>query len=200
MKTKNFSRRDFLRAALIGCGAAFLAACEWLIKPKALPKTIVPSPNTDTPEPTATATQTSTATQTPTATVTQMPTQISCLNLLTPANNAELDAIGKVTFSWQAMQGAASYKLEITLPTGQVISFNTNGVSRDQYLEAIKMAGIFQWRVIALDNSGAVICTSDPFTFEKPEYKPPQNNGGNGGGNGSSSTGSSGSWSSGSDG
>lgn len=69
------------------------------------------------------------------------------------------------------------------------------------------MAGTFQWHVIALDNSGATICTSKPFTFEKPEYKPPQNNNGGGGGsssagsggNGNSSAGSSGSWSSGSD-
>jgi len=90
-----------------------------------------------------------------------------------------LSAIGKVTFSWEPMPGAASNKLEITLPTGQVISFDMNGLSRDQYLEAIKMAGQFQWQVTAFDSTSAVICIAEPFTFEK-EKAPAKNNDGGG--------------------
>jgi hypothetical protein len=172
-RKKNFSRRDFFKATMLGLGATFLAACE-----RALGITPTPSPtltltSTNTPELNATIPPTATQTQTDT------PTPIPCFKLLTPKNSVKLPYIGKVTFSWEPMPGAESYKLEITLPTGQVISFDTNGVSRDQYLEAIKMAGLFQWQVTAFDSKGTVICIAEPFTFEK-EKTPAQNNGGGG--------------------
>ena len=75
--------------------------------------------------------------------------------------------MGKVTFSWEAMPGAIGYKLEITFPTGQNISFDTQGLSRDQYLEAFKMAGVFHWKVTAFGANSVMLCTAEPFTFEK---------------------------------
>ena len=75
--------------------------------------------------------------------------------------------MGKAAFSWEAMPGAVGYKLEITFPTGQKISFDTQGLSRDQYLEAFKMAGLFHWQVTAIDANSVMLCTAEPFTFEK---------------------------------
>ncbi len=178
----NFTRRDFFKATLLGLGAAFLAACE-----RALGFTETPPPTaisiaTEPPtiEPATTEPPTVEPTESPVPTESPTPTEISCFKLLTPENGVKLPYIGKVTFSWESMPGAASYKLEITIPTGQVISFDTNNTSRDQYLEAIKMAGLFQWQAVAFDSTSAVICVAEPFIFEK-EKVPAQNNGGGGG-------------------
>jgi hypothetical protein len=91
------------------------------------------------------------------------------------------------------MPGATRYQLQITLPSGQVVPFDVEGTSSTRYLESFLMAGTYQWLVIAFDLSGAVICSAEPFTFEK-ESAPAKNNnndGGNtaGGGHGSSTSG-----------
>jgi len=161
--------------ALLSLGAVILAACERLIKPMVVTTFTVTPTNTNTPEPTATKTQT------PTTTDTATPTEIPCFRLLTPENGAILKTIGKVTFSWEAMPGAANYKLEIILPSSQPVMFETNNTSIDQYLKALRMGGGYHWQVTAFDTSGAIICSPEPFTFEKSEYLPPaptQNGGG----------------------
>jgi len=202
MKDK-LSRRDFLKMTLLGIGAGFLAACKQVIKPAVnTVATLTATPSkANTPLPTETNTPAETATPTET------PTEIPCFRLLSPENNAKLSTIGKIIFSWEAMQGATTYKLEIVFPSMQSIFFESNSTSRDQYIEAFSMGGKYQWKVTAFDVNGMEICTAESFTFEKPEYKPPSqnNNGGDGSGadgSGSSASGagSSGSWSSGSDG
>ncbi len=178
----NFSRRDFIKLMLASLGAAFLAACERAAKPVAtiLP-TLTPAPSeTETPQPTSTDVPRPTATETQTPT----PTEIPCFRLLTPENGAKLKALGKVTFAWEAMLGAVKYRLEIILPSGQSVSFETDASSRDQYLEAFRLGGKYQWKVTALEASGAIICTVSPFTFEKPEYVPPTRKSGSNGSDG----------------
>ena len=181
----NLSRRDFLKITLLSISTAFLAACNRLVKPTSRsPVTITPT-TTNTPEPTATKTQTPTSTKTKPPTETPTPTEIPCFHLLTPENGAVLRPVGKVTFSWEAMLGAANYKLEIILPTNQPVIFVTATTSRDQYLEAITMGGEFHWQVTAFDSIGEVLCTTDPYTFEKLEYISPtatQKSGGSDGG------------------
>jgi len=206
MKREKISRRDFIRLALLGVGATFLVMFKRIFKPTV---TDIPTPaakpsKTNTPQPIET--NTPNPTLTPTETPIPTPTEIPCFQLQSPENEAKLNVIGKVTFSWEAMQGAVNYKLEITLPSSQSVIFETNKISRDQYLEAFSMGGKYQWKVIAFDAKNKVICTAEPFTFEKSAYVPPKNNGGGGDGNGSdgsgsgsSGTGSSGSWSSGSE-
>jgi hypothetical protein len=39
------------------------------------------------------------------------------------------------------------------------------------------VGGIYTWQVIALDENSMIICTAKQFTFEKPAYVSPQNNG-----------------------
>lgn len=182
MEKVKISRRDFLKLALTSIGA-FLASCMPRVTQTVVPTLTPTSTNTNTPEPPPTNTPTSTPTQTPT------PTEVPCFRLLSPENGAKLPTVGRVTFSWEAMQGATSYKLEIIFPSMQSVFFETNDRNRDQYIEAFSMGGTYQWRVIAFDANGEVICSAESFTFEKPEYNPPsqnQNNGDgdDGGGNG----------------
>jgi len=157
---KDFSRRDLLKLALVGLGTAFLAACERLVKSISMP---APA-NADNPQPAAT--------DTPAPTETSTPTQPACFRLLAPENGATLGSIGKVTFSWEAMPGAARYRLEITLPTGTVLPFESGTTGHVRYLESLPLGGTFNWQVTALDAGGGAICLSEPFTFGKPEYIP----------------------------
>jgi hypothetical protein len=182
MKKDKISRRDFIKLAFTSIGA-FLASCMPRITQTPTPTFTPSSTNTSTPEPTSTNTPPSTPTETPT------PTEIPCFHLLTPENGAKLPAIGTVTFSWEIMQGATRYQIQFTLPSGQVISFDTENTNTTRYIESFIADGIYLWQVIALNNNGAVICTAEPFTFEKPVYVPPQNNGGGGdSGNGGGET------------
>lgn len=173
MKDK-FSRRDFLKMTLLGIGAGFLAACKQVIEPvvnAVATFTATPS-KTNTPSPT----ETNTPSPTPTETAT--PTEIPCFRLLSPENGAKLPAVGKVTFSWESMKGATRYQIQITFPSGQVVSFDTKNTNNTRYIESFIAGGIYSWKVIASDSQNNVICTVEPFTFEKPAYAPPQNNNG----------------------
>ncbi len=119
-------------------------------------------------------------TEQPTATETQAPTKapsktpLSCLALLTPPNGAEIPAIGKVTFSWTPVNEATFYALNIMLPSGELVSFETKQTFRDQYMEAFSAGGNYQWKVIAEDRKRNEICSSEPAAFSKSSYKQPK--------------------------
>lgn len=156
----------------------FLVSC--------LPKveaTEMPSNDVPTTEPPATETP---ATEAPTESEAPPPTEVPateepfCFQLLTPENEAVLPNVGKITFSWEPISGADRYLLEISLPNGTVVPFETQLTYRDQYIEAITLGGTFTWQVTALDAYGILICSTESFTFEKPEYAQPKSNGGGG--------------------
>ncbi len=174
MNKSTFSRRDFMKLAMASLGA-LLASCMPPATPIPTPTFTPPSIKTNTPKPDPMDTPTSAATETLT------PTAVPCFRLLAPEDGVTLPAMGKVTFLWEAMEGAGRYKLEIILPAGQAVVFETDGPGRDQYLEAFSMGGVYQWQVTAFDASGTMLCAAGPFTFEKTEYTAPQNNGGGGG-------------------
>ena len=184
MKDK-VSRRDFLKITLLGIGAGFITACKQVFKPAINTiATLTATPSkTNTLLPSETKTSTSTPTQTPT------PTEIPCFHLLSPENGAKLPTVGRVTFSWEAMQGATIYKLEIIFPSMQSVFFETIDRNRDQYIEAFSMGGTYQWKVTAFNANGEVICSAESFTFEKPEYNPPSQNQNNSGGDDGGSNG-----------
>jgi len=116
---------------------------------------------------TATPTATHTATSIP-ATPTNIPTATpACLNLLAPENKSSLDAIGKVIFSWEPMQGAEKYLLEFTPPTGQPVIFDEPEPNHTRYLESFSMSGEFIWKVTTFDEKGNLICVSEPYSFIK---------------------------------
>jgi hypothetical protein len=183
------SRRDFLKISWTSLWGLFLVACK--LKDEEIP-TATPSStatNTATQVPSQTSTPTATETNTPTPSNTPTETAIPCFHLLTPENDAELEVIGKIIFSWEAMPNATQYKLEITLPSGQTVLFETDTTERGQYMEAFRMGGTYTWKVVALNNSDNIICISTPFTFQKAENtQKEQGDGGNGGNGGGGAT------------
>ena len=113
-------------------------------------------------------------------------TPIACVILLTPINGVEIPPVGKVTFSWTAMDEVGKYVLNIILPSGEIVPFETDQTFRDRYMEAFGAGGEYQWQVVAQSKDGSEICVSEIAKFDKPTYKPPKNNenGGNGGSDG----------------
>ena len=132
-------------------------------------------------------------TEEPTETPTESP--IACVTLLSPVNGVEIPPIGKVTFSWTAIDEAGKYVLNIILPSGDIVPFETDQTFHDQYMEAFSIGGEYQWQVIAQGKNGSEICASEFAVFNKSAYQQPQTNnennndsnndsGGNGGDNG----------------
>jgi hypothetical protein len=125
---------------------------------------------TATPEPLAT--EKPTPTVQPTETPTETP--IACVTLLSPESGVEIPPIGKVTFSWTPVDGADIYVLNIILPSGNVVPFETDQAFHDRYMEAFAAGGEYQWQVIVQDTDGSQICVSEVAKFDKPAYVPPK--------------------------
>lgn len=125
--------------------------------------------------------------------VTEEPTEtpIACVTLLAPVNNVEIPPVGKVTFAWTPMDEAGRYVLNVILPTGDVVPFETDQTFRDQYMEAFVFGGEYQWEVVAQDANGSEICISEASTFEKAAYENPNSSNHGGDGSGTGNTGES---------
>lgn len=122
---------------------------------------------------------------------TESPTEppLACVTLLTPNNGVEIPPVGKVTFSWTPMDEAGKYVLNIILPTGNIVPFETDQTFRDRYMEAFVAGGEYQWQVVAQGKDGSEICVSEVARFDKPSYVPPKQpnaGGGNDGNDGGS--------------
>ena len=137
-----------------------------------------------TEPPTEPATQEPVVTESPVATEppTEAPTEppLTCVTLLTPENGADLPPTGKVTFSWTPMDEADSYNLNIILPLGETVTFETDQTFRDRYMEAFVAGGEYKWQVTAQGADGKEICISETFAFDKPENPRPTGGGGSG--------------------
>lgn len=154
------NRSDFLKTILISLTSVVLNSCRRMLSPT--PQTTKPT-STNTPEYTATNTPQPTATSQPRSTPTPL-----CLQLTEPKDGAELPAIGKFRFEWDAYPSAMEYRFELTLPNGTTIILgDTPNTYRDQYLEMLG-GGEYQWQVLALDIDENIICISEPFIFTKP--------------------------------
>jgi hypothetical protein len=114
--------------------------------------------------------------------VTEEPTEtpIACVTLLSPVNGEEIPPVGKVTFSWTALDEAGKYVLNIILPSGDIVPFETDQTVYDRYMEAFTFGGEYQWQVVAKGVDGSEICVSEVAKFDKSAYNPPKDNG-NGG-------------------
>lgn len=113
-----------------------------------------------------------TATETPTKTPSITPS--GCVTLLTPADNVEIPAVGKATFSWDPVNRGTFYVLHIVLPSGTTVSFETKETFREQFMEAFPAGGKYQWKVIVQDRKKGEICSSEFATFSKSVYYPPK--------------------------
>ena len=114
-------------------------------------------------------------------TVTEEPTEtpIACVTLLTPVNGVEIPPVGKVTFSWTPMDEAGKYILNIILPTGDIVPFETDTTVYDRYMEAFVFGGEYQWQVVVQGKDGSEICLSEVVTFNKSAYQQSQSSNGN---------------------
>ena len=153
------------KLAALGIGSAVLATCNLPVNPPIPAVPLSPAAIDNSLAPLPALTPLPTLTPAPTLPP-PTPTPFLCPRLLTPENGARLPAMGRVTFTWQPVPDAAVYWLEITLPSGQTVTFD-RGDHRDLYMEAFKMSGVYYWRVSAMGHGGGLLCTSDPFTFEK---------------------------------
>jgi hypothetical protein len=114
----------------------------------------------------------------------------TCVTLLAPMNDAEIPPVGKVTFSWTSMDETGSYVLNIILPSGETLAYETDQTFHDRYMEAFIAGGEYRWQVIAQNNDGSEICISEVATFNKVAYeKPNGDDGGTGGDGGNGGTG-----------
>ena len=121
-------------------------------------------------------TEESIVTEEPTETPTETP--IACVTLLTPVNGVEIPSVGKVTFSWTAIGEAGKYVLNIILPSGDIVPFETDQTFYDHYMEGFAVGGEYQWQVVAQSKDGNDICLSSVAIFDKSTYQPPQSNNG----------------------
>jgi len=132
-------------------------------------------------------------TEEPIVTEEQTEIPIACVTLLTPVNGVEIPPVGKVTFSWSPLDEAGKYVLNIILPSGDIVPFETDQTLHNQYMEAFLAGGDYQWQVVAQSKDGSEICVSEVANFNKPVYNHPkegnndggkesENNGGNSGG------------------
>ena len=97
----------------------------------------------------------------------------TCVSLLNPKNQTEMPAVAAVEFSWSAYPGAAKYRLTIVTPGGALNNLLSRGTSKVHAIEAFPDAGTYQWFVSPMLADGAVLCTSEIFTFTKPKTKIP---------------------------
>jgi hypothetical protein len=173
MKKDKLSRRDFLKLALSSLGA-FLASCMPRVTEEAPVETPVPTAsNTPAPSETPSPSATPAPTETPTPTASPTATDIPCFQLLTPEDGAKLPAIGRVTFAWEAMAGAARYQLQFIFPGGQFVFFESDNNRQARYIEAFSAGGTYIWQVVAIDENDLIICSTASFTFDKPETPKP---------------------------
>jgi hypothetical protein len=101
---------------------------------------------------------------------------VSCFDLLTPENNAELPSIGRIDFTWQPLQDAALYVLEMKLPDGTTVPFKTTDTRLRRYAESTAVGGTYEWQVTAYDASGETLCTAGPLSYFKPGLSKPEKN------------------------
>lgn len=150
--------------------AILLTSCTPTIPAQEIEATHDVAEVTITPE--LVVTQELTATETPTKAPSMTP--LGCMTLLIPLDGTALPAMGKVTFSWSPMNGASFYVLNIILPSGVTVSFETKQTFRNQYMEAFSTGGSYQWKVtaIAQDRKRNEICSSQLATFSKPAGQP----------------------------
>ena len=143
---------------------------------------IFPNKATVTSTPTLNPGSIASAKPTATYTLTFSPSPQPCFQLLSPEKGAELEASQKIDFTWEAMEGAANYLLEIILPNETILSFESEDTSITRYTESIPTAGTYQWQVTAYDVEENILCVAGPFDFSKPQSNPPRptknNNGG----------------------
>jgi hypothetical protein len=182
MQEKNLRLRwkaIYILIALLG--AAPVVACNQIVQQ--IPVSLDPSAPSvqanSTPTETILPTPFETPTQPPTLTDTPFPSPSStatptpiCFHLLNPSDGSLIAEVGKIKFEWEPHSGAQKYLLEITVPDGHMLAFETYNASVERYLITLPWEGIYTWQVAAMNPQGGVICIVGPLRFSKPKFEP----------------------------
>jgi len=103
----------------------------------------------------------------PTPTATSEPG--SCVTLLSPANGVDFPGPARVDFTWTAYPGAYKYIITFKPPSTAASNFLAWTPLHTRYVESFYEGGTYQWWVTVKDGNVHDICTSQVFTFTKPE-------------------------------
>ena len=129
----------------------------------------------------AIATLTALASPEPTEPPTEPPTTNSsgpsggggdCFSLISPLGGANVPNQGVVNFEWEEQEGASYYILTFTSPNGATNTFTTTDTNLQRYIESLPDEGNYGWEVTAYGEDGGAICTSETFSFSKPDSFP----------------------------
>ena len=92
------------------------------------------------------------------------------INLLAPTESVILKTSTKITFNWEALNGATDYRLQIAEPC-----FNkANQIIKDTLLQKTIFSidslpiNYYEWRVQALNSAYETVYTTKGFVIEKP--------------------------------
>ncbi len=92
------------------------------------------------------------------------------VQLLAPSNDAVLATKQKISFNWEALGGANSYKLQIATPnfiSATQIQLDTL-VSRTDFTIDSLVAKSYEWRVKGLNSAYETVYSSNTFVVEEP--------------------------------
>lgn len=92
----------------------------------------------------------------------------------------EMPPTGMVPFDWTDHPTASGYEMTVTTPNNSPVHYDTNGSSKNLFLENYKQVGSYQVTVTALDADGNPLC-SISMNFDMPVVLNPVkgNNGSN---------------------
>ncbi len=110
------------------------------------------------------------------------PVPASCVTLLTPANGADFPGPARVDFTWSAYPGAYKYIITFKPPSTPAVSLLAWTPTHTRYIESLIEGGTYQWWVTVKNSNIQDICTSQIFTFTKPETVAPTQPPGSGAG------------------
>jgi hypothetical protein len=113
------------------------------------------------------------------------PTPGGCVTLLTPPDGTNFPTPARVDFTWTEYPGAYKYIITFKPPSSPAFTFLAWKPIHTRYIESFTAGGTYKWWVTVKDQHVKDICTSQVFTFTKPETvlptrSPSSGEGGNG--------------------
>lgn len=91
----------------------------------------------------------------------------------------QMPPTGMIPFDWTDHPTASAYEMSVTTPNNSPVYYDTNGSSKNLFLENYKQAGSYQVTVTALDADGNLLC-SISMNFDMPVVLNPVKNSNNG--------------------
>jgi len=88
-----------------------------------------------------------------------------CLTLLVPSEGLVYPLDKEIKFIWEAMPGAKKYLLEISNPTGWLLSIETTTTSYVVPAEIFPGTTNYFWVVVVFDSAGKQICRTGAWNF-----------------------------------